>query len=155
MYWGTFNMRALTFSKIGAEFAPRLVAIGIAILSMVLLVQGLKKVKLFKELENSKVREEEDEKSAFEAEEETTSSLQKYLSVLKTIVLITLYIALMPVLGFIITTAVYLFIQIIFLAKKNQVNYVLFGSISVGVSLFVYYVFKYLLNLMLPAGILG
>jgi putative tricarboxylic transport membrane protein len=144
-------MKELTVSRLGAEFAPRLVAIGIAALSLVLVIQGLRKAKLERDQETPMEKHEE---SGLD-EAETPKGLRKYFSVLLTVLLIIGYIGLMPFLGFLLSSFFYLFIQICMLSPKNQRNYILFAGVSLIVSIFVYYVFKYLLNLMLPAGILG
>ena len=76
-------------------------------------------------------------------------------TVIKTAILIILYIGLFEVLGFIITTLAYLFIQFILLTPSDKkVNMVLYAGISIVVSLFVYSTFRYGLDIMLPQGII-
>jgi putative tricarboxylic transport membrane protein len=68
---------------------------------------------------------------------------------------LVLYIALLPIIGFLITTVVYLFAQMYLLADKKERKIPLFLVTSVVTSVFVYFVFKSVFFLMLPAGILG
>jgi len=78
-----------------------------------------------------------------------------YLTVLKTIALIVIYIAVLEPIGFLISTILFLFIGFNLLApageKKNQLMNLI---IAVLASVIIYYVFRNGLNLMLPQGIL-
>ncbi len=89
------------------------------------------------------------------------SSVKTFLSanreVISSFVLLGLYVGLMGPIGFIITTAAYLFLQIMALTpqekwKKNFVPAALTGVIC---AVFLYGVFSKLLNVLLPVGILG
>jgi phosphate/sulfate permease len=146
----TFYLREMTVSAIGSEFVPRLVAIGIFILSVALLLKSIKQLKLQKYEE---VKEQQEQSN--QEVKSNESSMTKALNVIATIGLIAVYIFLMPMIGFIITTILYLFIQFVLLAPKSQRNYLLFITLAIVVSVSVYYVFKFVLHLMLPAGILG
>ena len=72
-----------------------------------------------------------------------------------TIVVFTAYVLLMKPVGFIITSAVYLFLQMLILCPKEKRNSILFAVISVVCAVAIYYIFRNGLNVMLPAGILG
>ena len=54
-----------------------------------------------------------------------------------------------------ISSVVYLIVQMTVLAPKEKRNYLLFAVISVAVSVVVYYLFRNGLNVLLPAGLLG
>jgi len=56
--------------------------------------------------------------------------------------------------GFLITTAFYLFFQFLVLSRKKP-NLPLYGLIAVSTSIIVYYLFVKVFILFLPAGILG
>jgi putative tricarboxylic transport membrane protein len=71
-----------------------------------------------------------------------------------TFVLIFLYLALLEPLGFLLSTAVYLFFQFIVLSRKKP-NLPLYGLLSISTSAIVYYLFVKVFILFLPAGILG
>lgn len=76
-------------------------------------------------------------------------------TVLKTAILIVVYIALFEPVGFLITTALYLFLQFIILTPADKKpNFVLYGIIAVAVSLFVYSIFRYSLDIILPQGLI-
>jgi putative tricarboxylic transport membrane protein len=144
MYIASNSIKKLTVSKIGADFAPKLVAIAILILSILYLINSIKQLKSPK---------------AEAAVEENTEVAEKKkvspLSVLATVGLLFLYIALLPYIGFLITTAIYLFAQMYLLAEKKQRKIWLFLVVSIITSVFVYFIFKSVFYLQLPAGILG
>ena len=76
-------------------------------------------------------------------------------TVIQTALLIILYIALFDMVGFIVMTILYLFFQFIVLTPSDKkINPVLYGIIAVAVSVFVYTVFRYALDIMLPQGII-
>ncbi|GGB38990.1 hypothetical protein GCM10011409_15650 [Lentibacillus populi] len=173
IYTDTFNMKTLTVSQVGPDFAPRVVSIGIFILSLILLFQTLKDwimaaknvssakasyIKDAKEMESNKGYENDndvqDHVSATLIEDKASRWL-RYKNVLITTVLIVLYILLMPIIGFLITTAVYLFIQFCLLGQRKYWNIPLFLILSILTSVIVYYVFRLGFEVMLPAGILG
>ena len=78
-----------------------------------------------------------------------------YLTVLKTIALIVIYIAFLEPIGFLISTIVFLFLGFILLSPAGEKkNYLLYLVIAVLSSAIIYYVFRNGLNLMLPQGIL-
>ncbi|RKL65456.1 hypothetical protein CR203_20480 [Salipaludibacillus neizhouensis] len=145
MFIATFSIQKLTVSKIGADFAPKLVAIGIFILSLILLINTIKQVKN----PQAVVVDNEDDD-----DEKGNQPISK-LSVLGTLGLLIGYVALMPLIGFPIMTAIYLFLQMYLLAEKAHRNITLFLIISVVSSGVIYYCFKSIFHLRLPSGILG
>jgi len=65
------------------------------------------------------------------------------------------YVVILEPVGFLISTAVLLFAQIMLLSPKHKVNIPLFLVVSAGFSAATYYAFRYGLQLILPVGILG
>ena len=147
MFFASNSIIKLTVSRIGADFAPKLVAVGIFILGIFYLITSIKKQKQMNNLADTKTSEKE---SSTEEKKKISP-----LSVLLTVGLLVLYVVLMPTIGFLITTAVYLFFQMYLLAAKVERKIPLFVIISVVTSVTVYYLFKSVFYLMLPAGILG
>lgn len=89
-----------------------------------------------------------------EMEQDASASTLDVGTVVKTLALITGYIALMNRVGFPIMTAVYLYLQFIVLTpldhKVRHVSYVLTAVIT---SALIYLLFREAFDLMLPAGI--
>lgn len=148
MYMGTLNMKRLTDSVVGSEFAPRLVAGGIFILSVILLINGFRKARDFKVEEDNSLDE-------LEGEAEEAKEPINYMKVFWAALFFAIYIALMKPIGFLIMTAVYLFATMLLLSDSSQRKIPLFLIVSVIVSVVVYYIFKNLFYLFLPSGILG
>jgi len=148
MYIASNSIIKLTVSKVGADFVPKLVAIGMLILSVFYLIQSIKK--------QIRLKHEVDTNASVEKENDTEEKKKiSPLSVLATVGLLVLYIVLLPYIGFLITTTVYLFFQMYLLAAKTERKIPLFVVISIITSVFIYFIFKYVFYLMLPAGILG
>jgi len=77
-------------------------------------------------------------------------------TVLITVVLILVYVALLKPLGFVISSTVYLFAQILVLVPMRiKKNYLLYALVAVITSAIIYVSFRFGLDLMLPAGLLG
>ena len=79
------------------------------------------------------------------------------LEVIASFVALTIYVALMEQIGFVIMTVLYLFVQILILTPKHDWKKTYIPAVIVGVicSLLFYYIFRYHLNVLLPQGILG
>lgn len=77
--------------------------------------------------------------------------------VIASFVALGLYVGLMGVLGFVIATVLYVFAQILILTprEKWKKNYIPAGVTALICGALLYYVFKYLLNVLLPSGILA
>jgi putative tricarboxylic transport membrane protein len=148
MYAASNNIMKLTVSKVGADFAPKLVAIGIFILSVFYLINSIKQLKGSSGGETGELEQEDD---GDQKEKKKISPL----SVFATVGLLVLYVALLPIIGFLITTVVYLFAQMYLLADKKERKIPIFIVTSVVTSVVVYFIFKSIFFLMLPAGILG
>lgn len=76
-------------------------------------------------------------------------------NLIKTVVLLVLYIVLFSKLGFIISSALFIFFQTILLTPPTEKkNYILFGVIAVFASVAAYLIFKEAFDIFLPQGIL-
>jgi putative tricarboxylic transport membrane protein len=95
------------------------------------------------------------EKNAKEDTEQQNAPYH-YKSVWLTMALTVGYmIALVPI-GFVVSSTIYLFLQMIIMAKKSgKKQLVLYALISLVMPFLVNYIFYEMFSLMLPAGILG
>lgn len=123
---------------LGSDFMPKILAVATGVLAVLQIISGIHKIRIY-------VPEEEKEEA----------DKPEYLRVLITIVAFTLYVSLMDFIGFILTSIVYLFVQMCILATKEQRNYILFAVIAVVFNVAVYFLFRNGLHVMLPVGILG
>lgn len=74
---------------------------------------------------------------------------------LMTIAALSAYVLLFNKLGFILSTGLYLFVQILLLSSEKNRNIKLFAAISVITPLVVYAVFVYIIHMPLPAGLIS
>ncbi|WP_404457980.1 tripartite tricarboxylate transporter TctB family protein [Oceanobacillus kapialis] len=144
LYISTFSFRQITASKIGSNFLPQMVAIALFILSAVLFVSAL-----------IGWRKEKKIKTELGAKQEDNEEKRDYKLVLISLGLIAVYLILIPTLGFLLSTAGYLFIQMYLISDLEKRSPIKFAAVSIVVSVSVYWVFKNVFFLMLPAGILG
>ena len=84
----------------------------------------------------------------------TVKVKKNYLCVTLSLVLSLCYVLSLPSLGFVIASALYLFLQMWLFAPKNDRRMFLLLAISITVSVAIYFIFRVMLNLMLPNGIL-
>lgn len=140
LFIATFSIRQLDVATIGSDFVPRLVLGGMFILSAILVIQGLRKRKA-----------EEDHRST----EKEQGEKANYKSVLSTIALMIGYVALIDLLGFLISTVVYLVLQFILLTDRSHWKIPMYVVIAIVTSGLIYYIFRMVLHVMLPTGILG
>lgn len=118
---------------LGSGFVPKIIAgsiIAIALLKLVLTVLS--------KAEGKKAENDEDKMGGLL----TVAALLIYASVFKSV-------------GFILSTAVYLFVQITILSDENNRNLPLFAVISVVAPIAIYALFVYVIKMPLPAGLFG
>ena len=84
--------------------------------------------------------------------QEEKKSKGDIMAVIFTFAVIIGYIIVMPTLGFILSTMIYLFLQMIILAPPEKRNYVLFAIVSVVFTAFVFVAFRIGLQQLLPRG---
>jgi len=76
------------------------------------------------------------------------------MAVILTFACIVGYIMLLPMLGFCLSTMIYLFLQMLVMAPKEKRNYLLFAIVTVVFTAFVFVAFRMGLNQLLPRGII-
>ena len=123
----------LTPPYAGARVIPGLLSVILAVLSVILIVQGWRKLKAPQEAE---------EKGA------------DVLAVAETFAVIIGYTVLLQPAGFILSTVIYLFAQMMVLAPADKRNPVLFIIVSVAFTAFVFVAFRIGLQQLLPRGII-
>lgn len=125
----------------GPRTMPRLVGGALILLSLVLMGTSLAGISA--------------EKGKTERSEAGTGEKSLYWKVFATLGSIALFIAVLPRLGFLISAACYLAVQISLLSKKGNWNPVKGALVAVLASLAIYLVFSKLFAVPLPRGLLG
>lgn len=126
----------LTPSYGSAKIVPILLGVLLAILSVICIIQAIRKMK--------KATDEESKK-------ESKGGL---ITVALTFAVIIGYTLLMASLGFCLSTVIYLFLQMLILAPKEKRNYLQFAIIAVIFTAIVYFAFRVGLQQLLPRGII-
>jgi len=127
------------------HFVPYLWGGVLLFLSLWLIVRGILKYRRFKA--EGGVVEKTSAKSVISDKREVVASF----------IALALYVGLMEALGFVITTILYTFAQILILTprEKWKKNYLPAAIVAVITGCVLYYIFKMLLNVLLPSGILA
>lgn len=145
LYWMSFDIRSISTATIKADAFPRLDAIFIGVLGLIILISGIK-----------------DARKAKQSPQDTQDASPSFWSVggnrclVYTLVLIALYVGFLDAIGFIITSIVYLIAQMWVLApndKRTLKDIGLYALIAVITSCSLYYLFVNVFYLLLPAGI--
>ena len=126
----------LTPAYASAQIMPKLLGILLAVLSVLCIIQGIKKVRTADEGEKKKADKGD------------------IMAVTLTFAVIIGYTLILPTLGFCLSTAIYLFLQMNILAPKEKRNYVLFAVVAVVFTAFVFVAFRVGLQQLLPRGII-
>jgi putative tricarboxylic transport membrane protein len=134
------NIKRSTFSVIDSAFFPIVLAVVLAVLSIALLAEGVRKVRSTGKTDSAAEQKDGD---------------KDYACVLETFALSVVYVLLFQPLGFVLSSIIYLFFQIIVLSPKSQIRPVKIFVVSVVASVVVYVIFRDGLTLMLPNGILS
>ena len=137
----SFQVKDFASVGVGAGFLPRLAAILFVVLGAFLAIQGYLASRTAPKKESDVSRKEGS----------SGGSRQVYLSIL----LLCAYAILLQPVGFIISSALFIFFQIVILSKGLKRNYLLFGVVSVVSSAAAYVLFVRVFQVMIPAGILG
>lgn len=129
---------------LGARAIPYLWGISLLVLSLILVVRGIKQRNLA--IKNN---------TLVKSELNFTGMIKENREIVLTFVSLAVYIALLEPVGFLIMTAVYLFVQTLILTPKEKRNYILTLITSIVIAVALDYVFVCLLNVLLPLGIFG
>lgn len=150
MYIATFSFEALTTTFVGPAFMPQIISVAIGIFSILIIVNGFRKSRAEKQEEPipDPVTEVHDDKM-------TPGEKDSYKPVLMTLGLMVAYVFLIPIVGFLITTILYIFLQMMILSHKTTRKIWLFALVSIVSSVLIYYVFRNVFYVMLPTGIMG
>lgn len=130
---------------IGADFMPKIYAVGLGLLSLAFIVLGAVKIKKSVTAEESSGKEKEEYPT-------------EYDRVVKTSVIFIAYVFLMKPVGFIISTFVFLIVEMILFApdnKKTKKDIILYIVISLISSIGLYYAFRNGFHVLLPKGLLN
>ena len=143
VYYASFSIKMLMVSRIGSRFVPQLVAVAMGILSLVLVIQSLLRMKAGQKAART------------EAGSPPKWTFEDYVPVWGTFITLIFYAVAFEPLGFIVSTTIYLLVQFFLLTSMVKRKYLVFLVSAVLTSVIVYFLFVKVFYLMLPEGILG
>lgn len=135
----TFSINELTVSGVGAEFMPRLIAALFGILGIIMMGMAMGKSRT----------------GPAAAKKKDDRAPNGYRLVTLNILLFFLYLYALEDVGFLLTTPVYLFLQMWLLSAPGEARFGRFAVVSVLTAVGSYYLFLKAFQVILPAGILG
>lgn len=127
----------LTPSYASAQIMPILLGSLLAILSVICIIQAIRKMKTVSNEEKSQKTNKGD-----------------LMAVALTFAVIIGYTLLMQALGFCLSTVIYLFLQMVILAPRDKRNYLLFAIVAVVFTAIVFVAFRMGLQQLLPRGVI-
>lgn len=143
----TFSFKSFqgTNVGVGVEFMPRVIATLILIVSAVIFINAIRS------------RGKETVEVDFETGEviEKNSENKDYKKLVISIIVMFVYILLTPILGFLISTALFLIAQMLIISEFLKSKIILISVISILMAVIVNYIFRNIFFVMLPQGILG
>ena len=153
LYWylegGTYQKLTISVNDVGPSFVPKLLGGALMALSVVLLATTLMKYR--KAADGPK---EEKESSPGEEEQAPKNQADMKGGFLSMALLVVFALLIKPV-GFIITSAVYLFFQIlVFSYQKEKQTVIPAAVVSIAAPVAIYLIWYYVFKVPLPAGIL-
>jgi len=83
---------------------------------------------------------------------EENQAKKNYKGAGQTLFLALAYVVVIETLGFLVSSSLYIFLQILIMCPPEKIRYAQFGSIAVVASGIIYVIFRYGLDLMLPLG---
>jgi hypothetical protein len=136
-------------APLDSAFVPRFWGLCLLLLSLSLLLRGLRERKREVALHGAP------EKSAVGFGAKARAFIAANYEAILTFAIIAVYTALIDPVGFLIMSILYLFAQILILSDPKKRNLVRAGIMAVVASVAVDYIFVQLLHVMLPRGIFG
>ena len=135
------SIKRTSISPINSAFLPPVLSVGMGVLTVFQVYNAVKKQRAEK---------------ADDGEEKTADSADDpdYGRAMLTLAASLLYVALLKPLGFVISSVLYLELQMCIMAQKERRRPLKFLIISIISVVVIYFVFHNLLQLMLPNGIL-
>ena len=138
-WFGTNNFNRSSISSYGnPATVPRAAIAILFVFAVLILADGLK-----------------GKETEAEAEKDSTHSIKYRLPEISTYILIVLYVAFLKPVGFVISTAVYLFFQMLALSCFDVKNCWKYAIIALLVSPVIFYIFRVFFNVFLPTGLLN
>lgn len=146
-------------SVVDSAFVPKVIGVLLIVLSVLQLVFASRASKNIPPAEpaakSAEAAEEDGEFKVEDWDDDAANRNADTKALIAIFAILIVYMALMSTLGFMISSALFLFATMMLLTPKQKRKLPVIIILSVVVAVGVYYLFVYGLNMVLPAGILG
>lgn len=147
IYWSALGIRVISRTRFNSTVMPKIVAVLMLLLSLALIVSEVMKARKTGGVEKSR--------AAPAGNAPRAGIPSRKAKIVCTFIPLVVYATFLEVVGFLITTTVYLFAQMLVMAPrgwKTAITITLLAPCTAGG---IYCLFYYGFKLMLPVGILG
>ncbi|MGE4353694.1 MAG: tripartite tricarboxylate transporter TctB family protein [Oscillospiraceae bacterium] len=153
LFGASWSLKAFANDILGSDFMPKVVtALGFLCTLYIFIEQIF--ITLREKKDAGAVGSPENGTKSTAAKKNIHDFIQQYISVI-TLILIGIYISLMRPLGFILSTILYLFVQILLIAPREKKKPVFIAILSIAFSFAIYTIFTKGFYVILPPGILS
>ncbi|RGZ00396.1 tripartite tricarboxylate transporter TctB family protein [Clostridium sp. AM58-1XD] len=135
LFAASFSVPRGAAVTIGSDFMPKVTCGLMTVLGLFIMWNGARSAKTFQE-------------------NGTEPETKHYKALLASIGMLFFYMLLLVPVGFVIMTALYVTAQTMVLAPREKRNLAKFAAVGIIASAVIYYIFRNVFVLMLPAGIL-
>lgn len=142
-------------SVVDSSFVPKVVGILLIVLSILQLIFSSKAAKNAPAAQTTQTSEEDGEFKVEDWDDDAANRNADTKALVAIFVILIIYMALLSTLGFMISSVLFLIATMLLLTPAEKRNIPLILILSVVVSVGVYYLFVYGLDMVLPRGILG
>lgn len=145
---GGRNIRSVVKTTLGSDFMPKLIAVVLALLGAVLLLQTLRR-------RSRGGGAEAEAPSPIERRRLTLGEIFENHADLLSIAVLLFYVFSMKSLGFILSSMIFLVLQMLVLSTRKHRRLWLIVAVSLVSPALIYFIFTRAFSLVLPAGILS
>jgi hypothetical protein len=150
MFYESYKIVSLTVSDVGGDFFPKIVSVFGCIVSVFILLGGIQSARKKKNSPQIK-------KTSCELADEKNRKRKNSLVSMVSLGLILFYMVFFQILGFILSSSLYVLIQTFILTpdgkKRNIKNAAVILCVAGFIPSMVFFFFRYFFNLMLPVGL--
>lgn len=132
VFWQSMGIKHVMNNDVGSAFFPKVISVAMMVVALIRLIMAVR------EKETAPKDSDSDVKGGF-----------------MTILLLCSYVLAFQPVGFIISTVVFLFCEMLVLTPKEKRNLPLIGGLSVIAPIAIYALFVYAINTPLPKGLFG
>ncbi|UCZ53195.1 tripartite tricarboxylate transporter TctB family protein [Bacillus shivajii] len=143
IYFQSGDFPSLNETHLNAGSFPKLIAMLLALLSLLLMI------KKAKELIKKKA-----ELSEMNVKDYLKELLIEYKLVFFTLIVLFLYISIMPFIGFIISTIIFIIVTGLVISSKKKKDSIILSVTAVVITLSAYFFFQNVLHVRFPSGLL-